>query len=68
MNPRNHTTSASHVLKWPAVRSLMEPLLLAEGVEWIDTYPQHQEARRDQRDLFGNGKLFHELALYEIEH
>lgn len=54
--PYDHTTPAGRLLKWPSIRDLVRPLLMAEGVEWIDSYPQRWEESRGQLPLFGRGE------------
>lgn len=54
--PYDHTTPAGRLLKWNSIRDLVKPLLEAEGVEWIDSYPQRWEESRGQLPLFGRGE------------
>lgn len=54
--PHDHTTPAGRLLRWPAIRDLVRPLLLAEGVQWIENYPQRFEESRGQLPLFGRGE------------
>lgn len=54
--PHDHTTPAGRLLRWPSIRDLVRPLLMAEGVEWIDSYPQRWEESRGQLPLFGRGE------------
>lgn len=53
--PHDHTTPAGRLLKWPSIRDLVRPLLVKEGIEWIDNYPQRREESRGQLPLFGRG-------------
>lgn len=54
--PHDHTTPAGRLLRWPAIRDLVRPLLEKEGVQWIDNYPQRFEESRGQLPLFGRGE------------
>lgn len=54
--PHDHTTPAGRLLRWPSIRDLVRPLLQAEGVQWIDNYPQRFEESRGQLPLFGRGE------------
>lgn len=54
--PHDHTTPAGRLLRWPAIRDLVRPLLRAEGVQWIENYPQRFEESRGQLPLFGRGE------------
>lgn len=54
--PHDHTTPAGRLLRWPAIRDLVRPLLRNEGVQWIENYPQRFEESRGQLPLFGRGE------------
>ncbi|CAN8105783.1 unnamed protein product [Discula destructiva] len=54
--PHDHTTPAGRLLRWPSIRDMVRPLLKAEGVQWIDNYPQRFEESRGQLPLFGRGE------------
>lgn len=54
--PHDHTTPAGRLLKWPSIRDMVRPLLEAEDVKWIDSYPQRWEESRGQLPLFGRGE------------
>lgn len=54
--PHDHTTPAGRLLKWPSIRDMVRPLLQAEGIKWIDNYPQRFEESRGQLPLFGRGE------------
>lgn len=54
--PHDHTTPAGRLLKWPSIRDLVAPLLVAEGIKYIDTYPLRWEESRGQLPLFGRGE------------
>lgn len=56
--PTHHTTPAGRLLKWPAIREMVRPLLEAEGVRSMDNYPQAWEERRGELALFGRGESF----------
>ncbi|PSR78965.1 hypothetical protein BD289DRAFT_376004 [Coniella lustricola] len=54
--PHDHTTPQGRLLKWPSIRDLVGPLLHAEGIKYIDTYPLRWEENRGQLPLFGRGE------------
>lgn len=54
--PHDHTTPAGRLLRWPAIRDLITPLLKAENVKWLEAYPQRWEESRGQLPLFGRGE------------
>lgn len=54
--PHDHTTPAGRLLKWPSIRDMVKPLMDAEGIKWMDVYPQRLEESRGQLPLFGRGE------------
>ncbi|KAH8746118.1 hypothetical protein F5883DRAFT_654221 [Diaporthe sp. PMI_573] len=54
--PHNHTTPSAQLLKWPAVRKLVKPLLDREHIKYIESYPQRYEEDRGELPLFGRGE------------
>ncbi|KAH8748268.1 hypothetical protein F5883DRAFT_240493 [Diaporthe sp. PMI_573] len=54
--PPNHTTPSAQLLKWPAVRKLVKPLLDREHIKYIESYPQRYEEDRGELPLFGRGE------------
>ncbi|KAK7746512.1 hypothetical protein SLS53_002471 [Cytospora paraplurivora] len=61
--PHDHTTPAGRLLTWPSIRAIVKPLLDAEGIKYIDNYPQRLEESRGQLPLFGRGEGSHARAV-----
>jgi hypothetical protein len=53
--PLNHTTLASRLLKWKAIKQLVHHLL-AKEVKYEDEFPIQQEEQRGLLRLFGRGE------------
>ncbi|CAJ2514323.1 Uu.00g024420.m01.CDS01 [Anthostomella pinea] len=56
--PQNHTTLAGLLLKWPAIRSMVQHLLEAERIEHVEEFPIRQEQPKGQLRIFGRGEGF----------
>lgn len=54
--PEDHTTSAGFLLTWPPIRALTQHLLLREGIQYPEDFPQSIEERRGVIKLFGKGE------------
>ncbi|KAL2758051.1 hypothetical protein ACRALDRAFT_2040337 [Sodiomyces alcalophilus JCM 7366] len=54
--PEDHTTSAGFLLSWPPIRAMTQPLLLREGIQYPEDFPQSIEERRGVIKLFGKGE------------
>ncbi|ROT41340.1 hypothetical protein SODALDRAFT_271152 [Sodiomyces alkalinus F11] len=54
--PEDHTTSAGFLLTWPPIRAMTQHLLLREGIQYPEDFPQSIEERRGVIKLFGKGE------------
>ncbi|GAW19843.1 hypothetical protein ANO14919_093340 [Xylariales sp. No.14919] len=54
--PPNHTTLASLLLKWPSINKMLNHILLAEQIQYVEEYPIREEQRRGVLRLFGRGE------------
>ncbi|KAJ9156105.1 C6 zinc finger domain-containing protein [Pleurostoma richardsiae] len=54
--PSNHTTPAGHLLVWPSIREMLQPILDKENLKYPEDYPRRVELRRGQLSLFGRGE------------
>jgi len=54
--PPNHTTGAGHLLAWPAIRDMVQPLLDREGIQYPAEFPIRQEEARGVLRVYGRGE------------
>jgi hypothetical protein len=54
--PHNHTTLAAFLLKWRPISVLVQGILEAENVKYIDEFPIRQEERRGLLRIWGRGE------------
>ncbi|KAH9427535.1 hypothetical protein MCOR02_012166 [Pyricularia oryzae] len=68
--PENHTTGAGHLLKWPAINSLVSHLLSDHGIKYPEAYPLKIEEDRGLLHLYGWGegsKKRDDLVISDLE-
>lgn len=54
--PPNHTTLAAFLLKWEPIEALVQSILDAENVKYINEFPIRQEERRGLLRIWGRGE------------
>jgi hypothetical protein len=54
--PQNHTTLAAFLLKWKPISALVQGILEAENVKYVDEFPISQEEKRGLLRIWGRGE------------
>ncbi|KAI1631689.1 hypothetical protein F4809DRAFT_646143 [Biscogniauxia mediterranea] len=56
--PINHTTLAGLLLTWPSIKEMVQHLLEAEKIHYVEEFPIRQEQQRGMLRVFGKGEGF----------